>query len=173
MSVLKIVKELFRHRAVLGGHVWSRYQRIMKVLDYRERTGCQRIALTTLFSGPPEEFSIGSNSVIRDGARILYKHGRITIGDNVLMSHNVNILAGTHHFMDKETAVLAQPCRFEEICIEDDVWIGANVTIIQNVTIGRGAVIGAMSLVNKDVPPYEVWAGVPARFIKKRGRETT
>ena len=57
--------------------------------------------------------------------------------------------------------------------IGNDVWIGANVSICQGVTIGDGAVIGACSLVNKDVEPYAVYAGVPAKKIKQRLTDET
>lgn len=59
--------------------------------------------------------------------------------------------------------------RFEKDCIiENDVWIGCNSTILRGVTIGNGAVIAANSLVNKDVPPYAIVAGSPAKIIKYR-----
>ena len=54
------------------------------------------------------------------------------------------------------------------VVIEDDVWIGARVTILKDVTIGKGSIIGAASVVTKDVPPYSVVAGNPARLIRKR-----
>ena len=57
--------------------------------------------------------------------------------------------------------------------IGNDVWIGANVSICQGVTIGDGAVIGACSLVNKDVEPYAVYAGIPAKKIKQRFTDET
>ena len=56
----------------------------------------------------------------------------------------------------------------EHIVIGNDVWIGNNVIVKGGVKIGTGAVIGAGSVVTKDVPPYEIWAGVPARLIRKR-----
>ena len=54
------------------------------------------------------------------------------------------------------------------VVIEDDVWLGTHVVVLPGVTIGKGAIIGASSVVTKDIPAYEVWAGVPAKFIKRR-----
>ena len=52
--------------------------------------------------------------------------------------------------------------------LEDDVFIGVNVIICNSVTIGKGSIVGAGSVVTKDIPPYQVWAGNPAKFIKDR-----
>ena len=57
-----------------------------------------------------------------------------------------------------------------EVHIEDDVFMGLNVCICSSVTIGKGAIIGAGSVVTKDIPPYQVWAGNPARYIKDRAK---
>ena len=54
----------------------------------------------------------------------------------------------------------------KDVVVESDVWLGRNVTILSGVTIGRGATIGACSLVSKDIPPYCVAVGVPAKPIK-------
>ena len=56
----------------------------------------------------------------------------------------------------------------KESTIGDDVWIGLNVTILSGLNIGDGAVIGAGSVVTKNIPPYEIWAGIPAKKIKNR-----
>ena len=58
--------------------------------------------------------------------------------------------------------------RIGEGHIEDDVFIGVNVVICNSVTIGKGAIVGAGSIVTKDISPYQVWAGNPARYIKAR-----
>ncbi len=57
--------------------------------------------------------------------------------------------------------------------IQNDVWIGQNTLIKQGVTIGNGAIVGMGSVVTKDIPPYEIWAGNPAKFIRKRFDDTT
>ncbi len=63
---------------------------------------------------------------------------------------------------------MKQGVKREFVRIEDDCWIAANTVILAGVTIGKGSVIAAGSVVNKDVPPYSVVAGVPAKVIKSR-----
>ena len=70
-------------------------------------------------------------------------------------------------FVTPNECVLPLP-EVEPITIENDVWIGRRVIVMNGVTISNGAVVAAGAVVTKDIPPYEVWAGVPAKFIKKR-----
>lgn len=58
-----------------------------------------------------------------------------------------------------------------KVIIKKKAYIGANTVICKPVTIGEGAIIGASSVVTKDIPPYEIWAGNPAKFIRKREKE--
>lgn len=91
--------------------------------------------------------------------------------DKIFIGNNVAITAGTKiltHYLDPTSK--GRRFRIGEVHIEDDVFIGVNVVICNSVTIGKGAVIGAGSIVTKDVPPYQVWAGNPAKFIKERER---
>ena len=71
-------------------------------------------------------------------------------------------------FSDPEMLIHEQGMIGLGIKIEDDVWIGAGAIILDGVTIGRGSVIGAGAVVTKNIPPYSVAVGVPARVIKKR-----
>lgn len=87
----------------------------------------------------------------------------ITIGDRVAITTGTKIL--THYLDPSKPGV---HFRSGEVIIEDEVFIGMNTIICNSVKIGRGAIIGAGSVVTKDIPPYEVWAGNPAKFIKKR-----
>jgi acetyltransferase-like isoleucine patch superfamily enzyme len=88
---------------------------------------------------------------------------RIFIGNNVAITSGVKILT---HYLNPN--VSGRKFRIGEVHICDDVFIGVNACICNSVTIGKGAIIGAGSVVTKDIPPYEVWAGNPAKFIKYR-----
>ena len=92
--------------------------------------------------------------------------GQITIGDYVFCGHGVKILTGYHDYKKKghlrQRTVLAKP-----VTIEDGVWLSSYSIILPGVTIGKNAVIGAGSVVTKDVPAGELWAGSPAIFRKK------
>ena len=76
-------------------------------------------------------------------------------------------------FWDAGRHIKGHPASKGDVLIGNDVWIGGEALILSGVTIGDGAVIGARSVVTRDVPPYSLVAGNPARFIKKRFDEST
>mgnify|MGYP000494185668 FL=1 len=88
---------------------------------------------------------------------------KIFIGNNVAITAGVKILT---HYLDPSQK--GRIFRIGEVHIEDDVFIGVNVIICNSVTIGKGSIVGAGSVVTKNIPPYQVWAGNPAKFIKDR-----
>lgn len=96
--------------------------------------------------------------------------GNINIGSDVIIGFNVVMRASNHRYIRKDLTIRSQGHREGEIKIEDDVWIGANVVILPNVHIGKGAIIAAGAVVNKDVPPYSLVGGVPAKIIKNNAR---
>lgn len=99
---------------------------------------------------------------------IILDADRITIGDNVVIGPNVTIAAADHPIHPRSrTDGLSFPIVYAPITIGNDVWIGAGVTILKGVKIGDGAVIGAHSLVTKDIPPMVVAAGTPCRVIRE------
>ncbi len=95
--------------------------------------------------------------------------GEVHIGNNVMIAPHVMIAAGDHDYVQTD-----KPMRFAgdltkgPIRIEDNVWIGSNCTITDGVTIGRDAVVGANSVVTKDVGAFDIVAGVPARLLRNR-----
>lgn len=96
--------------------------------------------------------------------------GKITVGNNVRIAAHVMIVAANHIYRDPDKNICEQGMERKSVTIGDDVWIAGNANILAGVTIGKGAVIAAGAVVTKDVPPYSVVAGVPARVIKMRGQ---
>lgn len=93
--------------------------------------------------------------------------GSITIGDNTFTGHNVSLLTGRHDYMSLENERMVNiPKQGFDITVGRGVWIGSNATILGPCTIGDHAVIAAGSVVTRDVSPYTVVAGVPAKVVK-------
>ena len=89
--------------------------------------------------------------------------------DSIYIGNRVTITAGTKiltHYLDPSQSGVH--FRKGEVHIEDDAFIGVNTVICNSVIIGKGAIVGAGSVVTKDIPPYQVWAGNPAHYIKDR-----
>lgn len=134
---------------------------------------------------PFHPFVIGKQSVIEDYACINNAVGEIRIGDNsriglhntvigpVHIGNQVNLAQGVvisglnHNYQDTNKPISEQGVSTNLISIQDDVWVGANVVIAAGVTIGKHCVIGAGSVVTKDIPDYSVAVGNPAIVIKK------
>lgn len=110
----------------------------------------------------PWNLDIGNYSAIGEHAYI-YNLGKIVIGERATISHRAHLCAGTHDFCNPNLPLLKPP-----IAIGDQAWICADAFIGPNVVVGEGAVVGARAVVTKDVGPWDVVAGNPARVIKKR-----
>ena len=104
--------------------------------------------------------TVGDNTYLNDGVW-LGCTGRITIGARVLIGPGVRIFDNSYHGLYARRVTPAP----RPVIIEDDVWIATNSIILAGVTIGRGAIVGANSVVSKDVAPYSVVAGNPACLI--------
>jgi putative colanic acid biosynthesis acetyltransferase WcaF len=110
----------------------------------------------------PWNLTIGNWSAV--GARVrLYSLGAITLGSGVTVSQGAHLCAGTHDYSDPTMPLLKPP-----ITIGDRAWICADAFVGPDVTVGEGAVIGARAVVVKDVEPWAVVAGNPARLLKRR-----
>lgn len=94
----------------------------------------------------------------------------VHFGNYILMAGRVNFVGRNDHMYNiPEMYIWNNPRGIDKLTIvEDDVWIGTNATILAGVKIGKGAIIAAGALVNCDVPPCEIWGGVPAKKIKDR-----
>lgn len=113
--------------------------------------------------GDPE-IIIGNNFYMNAGCHIL---GEITIGNDVLIGPKT-LIWGKDKEIRRGELIRKQPDIKSPITIGNDVWIGANATILKGVYIGDGAVIGAGSVVTKNIPEYAIAVGNPAKVIKFR-----
>jgi len=113
------------------------------------------------------KISVGHHSAFGPYAAV-YGLGSASIGSYVAIAAFSTVVASNHNFSDRERYIRLQGSTGKGISIEDDVWIGSNCVILDGVTIGKGSVVAAGAVVNKNVTPYSVVAGVPARFIKER-----
>jgi maltose O-acetyltransferase len=114
------------------------------------------------------QISIGENTYIGGYSTIqAVQNSKVSIGINCQISHNVRIytqsLVAKHDF-----SVQPIPNYIKDVELGNYVWIGANVFINPGVKIGCNSVVGANSVVSGDIPPNEIWGGVPARFIRKK-----
>jgi acetyltransferase-like isoleucine patch superfamily enzyme len=136
----------------------------------------------------PGSITIGDRTVIHDYVRITSNEGfvhigsdcsiqtfctisglgGIRIGNGVRIAARSGIVAAQHVIDRKDIPIHEQGMRSRGIQIDDDVWIGMNCSILDGVHIGKGAVIGAGAVVTKDIPPYAIAGGVPAKVIRFR-----
>ena len=109
--------------------------------------------------------SIGNNTFINYNC-VFNDYGKISIGDNVLIGFNVMLITSTHP-TDPNKRLEKRNDGVKNINIGNNVWLGAQVIVLPGITIGDNSVIGAGSVVTKDVPPNVIAAGNPCRIIKK------
>lgn len=119
-----------------------------------------------------DTIELGDDVTIGFGASFIATESSITIGNKVMFGPNVTIRGGNHN-----TSIIGKymydvhekrPDDDLPIVIEDDVWVGTNVTILKGVRVSRGSIIAAGAVVNRDVSPYSIVGGVPAKLIKMR-----
>jgi acetyltransferase-like isoleucine patch superfamily enzyme len=98
--------------------------------------------------------------------------GPIKIGNDIMFAQNIVMSGLNHGYEDITKSIHDQPVTTAQITIEDEVWIAANSVVVAGVTIGKHAIVAAGSVVTKDVPPYSIVAGNPAKIIKEYNFET-
>jgi carbonic anhydrase/acetyltransferase-like protein (isoleucine patch superfamily) len=116
--------------------------------------------------------------LVRIGARtaigpfcILYGHGGLEIGNDCMIASHVVFIPENHRFDRLDVPMREQGGTRKGICVEDDVWLATQVVVLDGVRIGKGAVVGAGAVVTRDIPPYAIAHGVPARVISYRSRD--
>jgi len=152
--------------------------------------GAQLLAIRSRASAPPGRLEVGAQSSFKEGCFVSAKSCRlvmgrrvavgirtqiaaeaedIVIGDDVRIAADVFISTGNHEFSSRDVPIIDQGLYFRPVQIEDDVWIGAKAIVLPGTRLGRGCVVAAGAVVTKDVEPYSIVGGVPARRIGTRG----
>ena len=141
----------------------SEYMSLMVEL-FRGNIGENSIVTAPIQGVCFERITVGKN-VYMNSNILFMARGGITIEDNVQIAANVQLLTNNHD--EYERAVLLT----KPIVLKEGAWIGAGATILPGVTVGRHAIVGASSVVTKDVPDYAVVVGSPARVLKYLDKE--
>lgn len=143
--------------------LWKIYKRFLKTLA-KQLPGYQirRFLLKAAGYKIGKDVYIGEDLIVIDE---LEDKNLLYIGDRVAIAERVTLVLASRPNSSKFSAYV--PTAHGTIRIEDDAWLGTGCIIMPNVTIGKGAVVGAGSVVIKDVEPLTIVAGVPAKFIKK------
>lgn len=147
----------------------------VKILGSEEFTGGghitigenTRVAPWCVFREYGGHINIGKNCSINSFCHFS-GNGGIDIGNNVLIATQCVLISANHKFDLIDIPICEQGETRDAITIGDDCWLGAGVKILQGVTIGEGSVIGASAVVTKDIPPFSIAVGVPAKIVRKR-----
>lgn len=171
----------YSRREKIGRLLWAVVQKTLYrwtwVTDYRSRRALlrlfgARIAATahprrTITIECPWNLTMGENSAVGDHA-ILYCLGPVTLGARVTISQYSQLCAGSHDYTDPRLMPLLRL----PITIHDDAWIAADGFVGPGVTVGPGALLGARGCAFKDLEPWTIYGGNPARAIKPREVKT-
>lgn len=125
------------------------------------------IECTGVLNNLGEGLSIGNNVGIAQNCFIQVR-GKVVIEDNVIFGPNVSVFSENHNFENPDLPVNVQGVNRKGVTIKRGVWIGTRAVILDGVTIGENSIIAAGSVVNKEVLPYSIVGGVPAKLIKTR-----
>ena len=161
------------------------YIRLLAPLYQQRGRGSKIYGSVRMDTPPYRRFVLGRRSVVESFCCINNAVGDVIIGDNtriglhttvigpVEIGSNVNLAQGivvtalNHNFTDCTKRIDEQGISTAKVTIGNDVWIGANATVLPGVTIGNHSVVAAGAVVTKDVPPYSLVGGVPAKILKK------
>jgi acetyltransferase-like isoleucine patch superfamily enzyme len=183
MILLKLLQRIRGQRECVCASTAKIYDSARIVNNQNIRENIQigegsHIKCELLTFGHGGKIKIGDYCYVGEQSRI-WSALDVTIGNRVLISHNVNIFDNATHptslserhkqFMQIVTVGHPKKIDLKEnpVVLCDDVWIGCMSIIFPGVTVGLGAVVGAGSVVTKDVPPYTIVAGNPARVIRE------
>ena len=180
---------MIRKAVIKMGRLFQKAYRHLVLLPYvkeQMKSVGEKVYFPLKFSiSNPENMRMGNDVSLGENFCVLNALADVIIGDHVMFGPGATIITGNHRidimgkYMTQVTNAdkivnmggIPQNPYDAPVTFEGDNWIGANVTILKGVTMEKGSVIAAGAVVTKDIPPYEIWGGTPARRIGKRFTE--
>ena len=167
----KIISSLFSFvffKDLIYSFLFFLINRIYGIKKVNKKKGSKIRPGTTIRD--PERVFLGKNTTLGMNNTLWAGKttGKIIIGDNVMTGPNCCFFAFNHGMEKNEIPMIEQETKDSNIIIEDDVWFGANVIVLPGVRIGKGCVIAAGAVVTKNVEPFSIVGGNPAKLIKYR-----
>ena len=159
-------------KLILSNHQLYLFLRNLKMFWIRKRYNLKYVSKTFFTGGK----SFISKDLIADDYSYIGPNcqigPKVKIGKYSMLANNVSIVGGDHIYSNPNIPIIfsGRP-ELKETIIGEDVWIGAFSVVMSGVKIGNGSIIGAGSVVTKEIPPYTIFAGVPAKFIRMRFNE--
>ena len=164
------VDKLKKNSWLRGGVTWYKSYFGLKLSKFGS-IGKTTIINTPVFIGNPKNVFLGEHVGIGSNSFISAINAKFIVKDNCALAEGLTVHTGNHARVPglfvTDIKEYNKPEGYDkDIIVENDVWIGSNVTLLSGVHIGRGATIAAGAVVSKDVLPYSIVGGVPAKFIK-------
>lgn len=162
----KPVKCIYYAVTLFGNAIWNKipsrhlrkwFYQMLGAKMGKNTFPCRRVEILL-----PQGLKLGDGVAVGWFAE-LDARGGITVDHDTNISSHVKMITGSHDIDDPNFTADFKPIHVGHHC-----WIGTGATILQGVNIGDGAVVAAGAVVTKDIPPYEIWGGVPAKCIRKR-----
>jgi chloramphenicol O-acetyltransferase type B len=171
---LSIIEILFFYWIKINERFILKMINFKRIYTYKVYKEAKYVGKNLLINGKVNGF--GLNTSIGDfssfnGCEIFGK-GSVTFGNYFHSGNGLTIFTSNHNYNSEKAIPYDETKITKDVIIEDFVWIGQNVIILPGVTIGEGAIVGAGSVVSKNVPNYAIVAGNPAKVIKMRDIET-
>lgn len=171
MKISTFIKEKFPF--IVGVKHFCRFVNVRFVQPKNRKSygyfGCTTLLKTPAMVTQPANVFLYEDIHIREGLTIINSCGKVIIKKFTGIAPDCTIVTGNHTPTVGVPQRLGGPCHINDnekgVTIDEGVWIGTRVTLLSGAHVGRGAVIGAQSLVNKEIPPYAVAVGAPAKII--------
>jgi acetyltransferase-like isoleucine patch superfamily enzyme len=161
--------EIGRYATIGDGSILSGLGRGGLFIGSRANVGAySRLVVGTDIARPGSYIHIGDDCGLGEYSSV-GGSGGVAIGKNTIIGQYFSAHPETHNFADITRPIREQGTTRKSIDVREDCWLGARVTVLSGVTIGRGCVVAAGAVVTRDVPPYSIAAGIPARVIGRRG----